>query len=333
MATCSQDRLDTNLDLGIKDPSGNWVPNAWSASWDNNYEVVPPDGEIVLSQTGTYQIVVRKASVAAGESATNYFVGIAWTKLPPKAGTYDNASGWVTYDGAWDHVGNQSNAIWSTLSWGYSGNAEFAFNGTAISYFYSMAPNRGTPTVYIDGLQQQPALSAWTQQDIRRQIGRTWTLPSGDHTIRVNRGAGGDLIDVDAFAVDIERVGVGSYDNTHPILRYIGYWFAATGVPGATAGTLHWSDVAGSLFRITFEGDTLRYTYSKAPNRGKAAVTIDGLYRGDIDMYAAVTQRGLVSTYSGLGQGIHIFSVHVTGRNTYPSTGYFVDVDHIEVQP
>ncbi len=37
---CNFDRLDTDLHLGVIDSGGNFVPGAWSASRDNNYELV-----------------------------------------------------------------------------------------------------------------------------------------------------------------------------------------------------------------------------------------------------------------------------------------------------
>jgi len=70
---CNFDRLDTDLHLGVLDPDGQWVPGAWSASWDNNYELV----EFVASETGTYRIAVYKTRV---DEPSNY-LGIAFVRL------------------------------------------------------------------------------------------------------------------------------------------------------------------------------------------------------------------------------------------------------------
>lgn len=72
----SFDRLDTDLDLGVHCCDGNYnlVPGAWSASWDNNYELV----DFNVTQTGLYRIAVRKVMVYNNET-TNY-VGIALVK-------------------------------------------------------------------------------------------------------------------------------------------------------------------------------------------------------------------------------------------------------------
>jgi len=69
----SFDRLDTDLDLRIKDPNNQYVSNASSQSWDNNYEMV----EFVAPQTGEYKIAVRKARA---DEPSNY-LGIAFVRL------------------------------------------------------------------------------------------------------------------------------------------------------------------------------------------------------------------------------------------------------------
>lgn len=69
----SFDRLDTDLDLRIKDPNNQYIPNVSSLSWDNNYEMV----EFVAPQTGDYRIVVRKVRA---DEPSNY-LGIAFVRL------------------------------------------------------------------------------------------------------------------------------------------------------------------------------------------------------------------------------------------------------------
>ncbi len=72
----SFDRLDTDLNLGVEccDGAYNMVPGAWSASWDNNYELL----DFYAPQTGLYRVAIHKAAVYNNET-TNY-VGIALVK-------------------------------------------------------------------------------------------------------------------------------------------------------------------------------------------------------------------------------------------------------------
>jgi len=69
----SFDRLDTDLDLRIKDPSNQYIADVNSLSWDNNYEMV----EFVAPQTGEYKIAVRKVRA---DEPSNY-LGIAFVRL------------------------------------------------------------------------------------------------------------------------------------------------------------------------------------------------------------------------------------------------------------
>jgi hypothetical protein len=69
---CNYDRLDTDLHLGVKDPDNQWVGDAWSASWDNNYELV----EFIAPKTGQYKIAVYKKR--ADEDSNS--LGIAWVR-------------------------------------------------------------------------------------------------------------------------------------------------------------------------------------------------------------------------------------------------------------
>lgn len=69
----SFDRLDTDLDLRIKDPNNQYISNVSSLSWDNNYEMV----EFVAPQTGEYKIAVRKVRA---DEPSNY-LGIAFVRL------------------------------------------------------------------------------------------------------------------------------------------------------------------------------------------------------------------------------------------------------------
>lgn len=72
-SNCSYDRLDTDLNLGAQFSNGSWVPGAWSASFDNNYELI----EFVAPESGTYSIAVHKASA----SETSNSLGTALLRL------------------------------------------------------------------------------------------------------------------------------------------------------------------------------------------------------------------------------------------------------------
>jgi hypothetical protein len=136
VTSCTGDTLDTDLQLLVLAPSASLVNN-YSASFDNNYELVPPNGELILPQTGTYKIAVNKTSFP---SNTINSLGVAWTKLPASqpavaswaAGRLDvfvqggdntlwqiyySAGGW---SGAWASLGAPSGGLASApavVSW------------------------------------------------------------------------------------------------------------------------------------------------------------------------------------------------------------------------
>jgi hypothetical protein len=344
---CSFDRLDTNLNMGVQDPNGNWVTNAWAGSLDNNYEVLPSVNDIVLPVDGVYRIAVYKQQM---NESTNS-IGLAWTKVPAPAGTYDvqhhAAAGPVTFippggvNSGWGSLTGVANAAWNTLT--YTGNSSyrgvFSFNGTRISFLYPMGTNAGNQTVFIDG-ENKGSFSSYAGES-RPQVIRTWDgLPSGDHTIEV-RADGGGFMNLDAFAVDQVSVGAGTYDDQGSgaaIIRFIGSWDALTGIttpsPGAYNGTMRRSRTHGDVMRLTFVGNQITWVYSTDLSRGIAAVTIDGVHRGYYNLFGPL-QRQQKLVFSGLGNGVHTFHITVTGQTSCSGQTYcdtYVDVDALIVQ-
>jgi len=198
--------------------------------------------------------------------------------------TYDdNAIPPVSYTGNWIFSNSSPNAMWGTLHWSnqVGSTVRYSFNGTSITRFYTMAYNRGSEAIYIDGAFK--GVYSSYAPGVRRQVARTWdNLSPGNHTIEV-RVNGGGYSDIDSFAVDIARVGTGTYDNTHSHARYFGNWSNSTYTVGAYQNSLRVTNSDRSGFRFTFIGDEITYLYTVHSNRGKATVTIDGSNKGVID--------------------------------------------------
>lgn len=68
----STDPLQTNFDLVILDPDMELIPGGYSASWDNNYELV----DFNAPKTGVYTIGVYKHRM---DEVSNW-IGLAWSK-------------------------------------------------------------------------------------------------------------------------------------------------------------------------------------------------------------------------------------------------------------
>lgn len=187
-----------------------------------------------------------------------------------------------------------------------------------------MAYNRGTESVYIDGALKA-TYSAYAPE-VRRQIGRTWEVPYGQHTIEIrsdsNTSTGTDL---DAFAVDISTFTYNTYDNTNSAIRYTGTSWVNGLLPGAGRGTVSSSNTVVELARLTFQGEKLVIVYTKRPDRSNAVITIDGVNKGSVNMYAASDQKQYSLVYDSLGSGVHIVNI------TNNAGGLYIDIDYITV--
>jgi hypothetical protein len=140
--------------------------------------------------------------------------------------------------------------------------------------------------------------------ELRRGILRTWDLGTyGTYTIEVTaveaytdpsdpaNPATNRYVDIDGFVVDIDYRGEGMYDDLDGLIKYleIPTWSQQGGITGTPApynGTVLYSDTAEDFVRLTFYGTAIEYIYSKAQNRGKAAITIDGVNKGELDLYS-----------------------------------------------
>lgn len=249
------------------------------------------------------------------------------------ATTFDNApSTSVTYTGSWTHSSGWSKAYGGTVSYSNQVGAKvkLTFSGRYITRVYSMTFNRGAVKVYIDGALKS-AMRDYTSST-RWQVAKTWDAGwSGQHTIEVVNDGGG-YIDADAFIVDMGTVGNGVYDNTHSQLKYIGAWDnPSPGWSAAYGNTLRWTNGTENAVSFTFMGDSVTYLYTKSTNRGKASVTIDGVDKGLLDLYASSPQFQQGTLYSGLGSGVHTIHVAATGQKNGSSNGYYIDVDTFKV--
>jgi hypothetical protein len=120
-------------------------------------------------------------------------------------------------------------------------------------------------------------------------------------------------------------------DDTSWGIDYLGNWTRAE-FGNASEGTLTYTAEAGAEARLSFSGTTVTYVYTKAFNRGMAAVVIDGKPQGIVDLYGPAVQWQASATFGGLKPGKHTIQIQVLGRKRSESTGSFVDVDAFVVE-
>jgi hypothetical protein len=202
------------------------------------------------------------------------------------------------------------------------------FYGGTITRMYNMAFNRGNARITIDGIPYTMSDYAPTT---RWQVAKTWSLSPGLHTIEV-RVYGGGHVDLDAFVIDISAYASGSYDDSSTgILKYIGSWTNSTGWPSASGGTVSWTSTPEDAVTFTFTGNQITYYYTKVYNRGKAAVTIDGLDKGYVDLYSSTIQWQQSTTFTNLGSGIHTIHISHSGQPNACTGTCYIDVDKLVV--
>jgi hypothetical protein len=124
----------------------------------------------------------------------------------------------------------------------------------------------------------------------------------------------------------------GTYDDFDPAILLLGDWDRNDEFEQAFRHTVTFTDIPGAEIRFAFEGSELTYVFTRAVNRGIAAITIDGINRGDIDLYSVEPQWRSSVRFAFLGPGRHLLVIRVTGQSRAGSTGKFVDLDSLKVQ-
>jgi hypothetical protein len=123
----------------------------------------------------------------------------------------------------------------------------------------------------------------------------------------------------------------GTFDDVSDDIDYTGLWSHAL-FREASGGTVTYSNNPGASARLSFEGTEITWVYAKAFNRGTAEVKLDGVSRGEIDLYSPKIVWQTRKTFDGLAPGKHTFEVTVTGRKDAAATDRYVDVDALIVQ-
>jgi glycosyltransferase involved in cell wall biosynthesis len=124
----------------------------------------------------------------------------------------------------------------------------------------------------------------------------------------------------------------GVYDDANPAVQFRGDWTRSNEFREAEQQTVTYCDLPGAEASLRFEGQSLTYVYTRAPNRGIAELRIDGVVRGELDLYSPGVQWQARTKFCCLGEGLHSVVVRVTGRNSAASTGRFIDLDSFVVE-
>jgi hypothetical protein len=135
----------------------------------------------------------------------------------------------------------------------------------------------------------------------------------------------------DCAPVNVQPIQVtGTFDDVSDDIHYAGAWNHGS-FPPAAGGTVSYSNSPGAVASVSFEGSELTYVYSKAFNRGIAGVKLDGIARGDIDLFSPKIAWQARTVFRDLPPGKHTFELTVSGRKDAAATDRYVDVDALIV--
>jgi hypothetical protein len=124
----------------------------------------------------------------------------------------------------------------------------------------------------------------------------------------------------------------GDYDDFEPVILLRGDWERSSQFPETFAHTISFTDTPGAEIALAFEGREVTYVFTRAPNRGRALVTIDGRPLSTLDLYSPTVQWRSRERFAGLATGRHLLVIRVLGEHRAEATGSFVDLDGLEVR-
>lgn len=193
--------------------------------------------------------------------------------------------------------------------------ATFLFSGPGIVTWYATTgPASGRARVYVDGVYRG-TYDLWSSTKRYKVPVSSQTVGNGWHTLKIEAtgtrrsGATDSLVSVDGTRVD------ASLFSSPPLS------FAWRRI-GNSGGSWVLNDAGRQGARFRFRGTGVDWYTVAGPGYGKAAVYIDGAYKGTFDQYAATNKLGVRRSFRGLANKVHLMEIVVLAPR-----GRFVAVD------
>ena len=257
--------------------------------------------------------------VIDGRSPRNDLLHVA----PPAGGRVEESAGayssWYVFSDP-----TADGGTWRTT--GSAGSrASFTFTGTQVSWVTRKGPRQGIATVTVDGVSRgsydlyaaTAAPFTVTFANLSATRGHTLVVTV---TGRRNTASAASGVVVDAF-----RLGTTTVQESAKAVRY-GTWKGASSVK-ASGGLYRSSGTANATMTYTFTGTRVDWLTTTGPGWGRAQVSIDGVDRGTVDLYATTTRWQTVRSYGGLPPGRHTITIRVLGTKNAAATSTNVAVD------
>jgi hypothetical protein len=121
------------------------------------------------------------------------------------------------------------------------------------------------------------------------------------------------------------------YEENNDYVRYRGQWESAESEK-SSARQVSYSGVAGDKVSLDFVGSEVRWIGSKSDHHGIGKIYIDGLLKGNADLFSdSNVFNTTVFSIENLPDTHHTVTIEVAGIKNPKSSGYRVDIDAFEV--
>ena len=261
------------------------------------------------SGTGTTCLV----TMTAAKSVTATFNG---GSPPPRS--EESA---VTFDG-WAPFSDASGTYRSSKVTGNT--AQFSFTGTGVTWLTKKGPTSGNASVSIDGVAKGTFdLYASTAQSSTVSF---TGLAATAHKVLIKVLGTRDASATD-YRVAVDGFTVGTTTTQENSAKVLYETWKGVTATAASGGSYRMAKAAGRTASFSFTGIGVDWITYTGPAWGKASVTIDGVSKGTIDLYAATTHAQSAESFSGLTSGSHTITVKVLGTKNAAATSTAVSVD------
>ena len=124
-----------------------------------------------------------------------------------------------------------------------------------------------------------------------------------------------------SFTVDLRQ------ETYRSAVTYSGTWTSQASST-ASGGYTKYAKASGAKAKFSFAGRSVAWVAPTGPNRGKAAVWVDGVKSATVDLYSSTAQaQKMVFTKSWSTSKSHTLEIRALGTKRSASTGTRVDVD------
>ncbi len=192
----------------------------------------------------------------------------------------------------------------------------------------------GTATVSASASDTYTGVSALLSQfdngDWLPTASVTTTLV-GEHSIRFRATDGVGNMATSATTTFTVLPDIVRVDDTHPTLAYSEEFTTSSDI-ALYGGTHHTTNKQGAVAVFNWSGTRLDLIATKAPNRGRMSVALDGQAPVTVDLYSpSYGYKQTVFSTGQLSPGAHTLRVDVIGDKNANSSGTNVGIDALDV--